>query len=757
MDRTHRARRATSGRSLLMLSLATSAMLVSGLCQAAVADAAQEWSSPQKLAYGLAGVSCAPEGTLCVAVDSQSFNYLTDEENPYDGYAFVYKGGAWSGSPIGEPGVGLEAVSCLSASACVAVDEKGRALTYDGTAWSAPSATFDPEGFLVGVSCASSAYCIAVDSQGYAFRVENGKIAKQLLDENGLMSVSCASTSFCVAIGPNGPETRPSGSHYLAYVYNGTSWSPAATLGDETPVEGVSCASSEFCLAVEGNSTFGFGDVIEYNGTGWLAPEPITTETLVGVSCPTSTFCTVLDNQGQAHSFNGTSWSAPVEVIPQRGGSIYVSCTVSGFCAAAGESGDAATTGTTAKLGAGCATAPGPGCGPPTTTGRDPTRTAVSCVSATALGGDTCTASVTDTATTGVSPPSGAVTFSTLVEGSFPGGPTCSLATRSASSSSCSVTFVPPSTDYKDADELAKLAAQLGSVGSSLKAAIAALERRTKQGARSSRAMSSSARKLSSARLAGKSRIRELEEAAFEVFRGAHEAEGIIEHLKVTISTGDDEKDRREVPLAASALGKIFAAVTLATGKIAEAAKFHEALVATQEEAARVLSGMDGLELANINAAYAGDASHAPSSSEESFPSASALASGAKVGDSAVAQKDHAVLPVSCDFACTIAGQLEESSQQGGGADGGVAARLTRLRQQRPTRLTRVVLGRGRIALAAGAHGSLIIDLSSRGRRVASGARSRRATLSLTIETSGGVIVSETSRQIVVRITHRHR
>lgn len=38
-----------------------------------------------------------------------------------------------------DPGHGLDSVSCPSSTSCVAVDDGGRAFTYDGSSWTGPT------------------------------------------------------------------------------------------------------------------------------------------------------------------------------------------------------------------------------------------------------------------------------------------------------------------------------------------------------------------------------------------------------------------------------------------------------------------------------------------------------------------------------------------------------------------------------------------------------------------------------------------
>jgi hypothetical protein len=79
------------------------------------------------------------------------------------GNALTYNGSSWS-APTNIDGTNaLLSVSCASSSFCVTVDEKGNALTYNGSSWSAPT-DIDGTRFLSSVSCPSSSFCVAVDS-----------------------------------------------------------------------------------------------------------------------------------------------------------------------------------------------------------------------------------------------------------------------------------------------------------------------------------------------------------------------------------------------------------------------------------------------------------------------------------------------------------------------------------------------------------------------------------------------------------------
>src|ERR1019366_7175216 len=104
---------------------------------------------------------------FCIAVTFQS--------------SLTWNGSSWSSQAVIDPNEGLTAVSCPSASFCMAVDSVGNSLTWDGISWSSPAA---------GVA---GSY--------------DGTIGPW---------VSCSSASFCMEVGATD-----------TYTWNGTSWSSA--------------------------------------------------------------------------------------------------------------------------------------------------------------------------------------------------------------------------------------------------------------------------------------------------------------------------------------------------------------------------------------------------------------------------------------------------------------------------------------------------------------------------------------------------
>jgi hypothetical protein len=270
----------------------------------------------------LMSVSCA-SASFCVAID-------------HSGRAVTYDGSAWSLPTVvydGYPsyfGAELRQVSCVSSTFCVASDDDGSVFTYNGSSWSLPDpVTSSP--FNMGVSCASTTFCVAIalDGGGLGF-VYNGSTWTQMtIDTNpsidGMDSVSCVlGTDFCAALDDAGSVVFTSD--------GGTSWSPYASVdSNPSPVISVSCATTTYCLAVDN-----VGDGFTYNGTSWSTQDIAGTNDLTSVSCTTGSspiICYVVDSEGDFMDDPGGTWNGAVG-LDSQGGLDSVSCVAPGtFCA----------------------------------------------------------------------------------------------------------------------------------------------------------------------------------------------------------------------------------------------------------------------------------------------------------------------------------------------------------------------------------------------------------------------------------------
>jgi uncharacterized Fe-S cluster protein YjdI len=291
----------------------------------------------------------------------------------YTGDAFHFDGTSWTGGQLVDPspppdgGAGLVALSCASTTSCQAVDQFGNAVAFADGSWATPTVMEAVTGYFQSVSCPSAGFCAAIDQRGSALVYEN-KTWTKMPAEAGMYALSCASSTFCVAVGFRGDATVFNGTSwgtpeqvdvqsdgadsllsvscptvdYCAAMdesgnwvtYNGTQWSSPALMapegnGDTLGLQSLSCTSSTFCVAV------GNPDDYVYRGESWVKDDAADNNLIESVSCASPTFCAAVDTGGSTLSFDGTSWSTPVEVDAQSPLS-SVSCVSSTFCVAAG-------------------------------------------------------------------------------------------------------------------------------------------------------------------------------------------------------------------------------------------------------------------------------------------------------------------------------------------------------------------------------------------------------------------------------------
>ncbi len=178
-----------------------------------------------------------------------------------------------------------------------------------------------------------------------------------MLSGGKIESVSCSSAHACTAVGTN---LDSSGINVtLAERWDGTSWQRQPTPNPPNNTDpsvapsllGVSCPTASFCAAV-GGYTENFtetGLAETWNGQVWTSqPLPVPADsagaTLTGVSCTSSGFCeavgSYLDNSTGttvtlAVTWNGTSWS--LQQTPNPAGAFFeqlntVSCASARFC-----------------------------------------------------------------------------------------------------------------------------------------------------------------------------------------------------------------------------------------------------------------------------------------------------------------------------------------------------------------------------------------------------------------------------------------
>ena len=307
------------------------------------------------------GMSC-PIATFCMASG--------------DSGAELWNGSSWSVVPTPPTNSALVGISCTSQTFCMSVGS-----VSSGTGWQTLTERWNGKEWtilpsqdpgvkvnrLAGVSCVSTAFCMAVgwynDASDRHTLIEewNGSAwalvgSPNIRTKDALHGVSCVSTAFCAAVGD---YHRGGGYDTLTELWNGKTWSlvssPNTSGSNNSQLEATSCTSSSFCAAVGFYNIAGDHTLTElWNGATWTisnSPSPMSSDTLVGVSCTGATsMCMTVGSytppspgygsQTLIESWNGTAWS--VAKSPNSSATEdflnAISCANGAFCMAGGQS-----------------------------------------------------------------------------------------------------------------------------------------------------------------------------------------------------------------------------------------------------------------------------------------------------------------------------------------------------------------------------------------------------------------------------------
>ena len=330
----------------------------------------------------LIGVACA-SAAGCLAVGYSSPNVFNNQSPAT--LAERWDGSSWrvqhTPNPPGAAASNLNAASCLSGSACIAVgntsNSRGTPLTlaqrWNGHTWRVqPTPSPADGGNLIGVSCPSRSSCLAVGGHANPFtEIPPGTLAERW---NGhgwriqptpnppgggwfLLSVSCTSPSACTAVGGRlVPPGKPSGT--LAERWNGYTWRIQPT--PNPPGHGVkllnsvACTSRSSCMAVGNEFDPATGESLgtlaeRWDGRTWrivptfkAAPAGPNAD-FNGVACTSASACTAVGNQTPvktlAERWNGHTWSVQATPNPSGGQETFlaaVACPARTVCTAVG-------------------------------------------------------------------------------------------------------------------------------------------------------------------------------------------------------------------------------------------------------------------------------------------------------------------------------------------------------------------------------------------------------------------------------------
>jgi hypothetical protein len=115
--------------------------------------------------------------------------------------------------------------------------------------------------------------------------------------------------------------------------WGANAWSGPTTIDNSNPPENVSCPSSTFCVAVGEN-----GHAQTFNGSSWGTPQFVdpspSGSPLTAISCPSTSFCAAFDLAGGEVQFNGSSWTSPSQIDNTGNGLNAVACSSASFCVA---------------------------------------------------------------------------------------------------------------------------------------------------------------------------------------------------------------------------------------------------------------------------------------------------------------------------------------------------------------------------------------------------------------------------------------
>jgi hypothetical protein len=298
------------------------------------------------LSIASVNIASAPTaGAVPLAPLSWSAPAFVDHQPPYGGSA------PRAGRTI------MSALSCPTASLCVAGDARGNIVTSADPAAGASSwrigttrASVPALGVgIAGISCPSTSLCVAVDGGGDVLtstspaagasswkltKVETGGTPTPAFSGSALSAVSCPSTSLCVAADHRGNVL--------------TSTDPAAgrwkTAGVDTSSPGffgivsVSCPTRAFCAAVDST-----GNVLtSTNPTGgasaWKLRNVDGKLGLFGISCQSASLCVAVDNNAAITSTRPAGGSSSWHRVVIDSGTVNklnaVSCPSASLCVA---------------------------------------------------------------------------------------------------------------------------------------------------------------------------------------------------------------------------------------------------------------------------------------------------------------------------------------------------------------------------------------------------------------------------------------
>ena len=289
-----------------------------------------EWSV-QSIPSPAGGTDPKLEAVSCTSSSSCMAVGLFRVSNRYRPFAERWNGSEWTALSMPTPSgivtkghVRLPGLSCASSSSCVAVGSYITAATnttfeedtlvesWNGSEWtvvSSPNPAGKTVNRLAGVSCLSATACIAVGSASPEPQGQNPVTLAERWNgsewsiqstpnpsgasETLLEGVSCDSPTSCMAVGKTNPAKG------ITESWDGAEWK-LRPIGPVPPLYGVSCVAANACTVVGSNENTALEVAAQHwNGSEWSTEQPAfpnggTSIALRAVSCPTPTACTMV-------------------------------------------------------------------------------------------------------------------------------------------------------------------------------------------------------------------------------------------------------------------------------------------------------------------------------------------------------------------------------------------------------------------------------------------------------------------------------
>ncbi len=250
--------------------------------------------------------------------------------------------GTWTWTDRGPT---LNAVSCPSATKCVAVGDEGAVLrTTDGGStfvWSSvpwTAAQTKLGDTLLAVTC-SGAQCLAVSSGtngtspphpvSHVYRstdsgktwVDTGALPMAAFQTQQASVLGCGSATYCVAAGINGAIWLSTD--------GGTSWAPVTPAGPQVPYTAIDCPAAKSCVVLSAGGT---GSRIVQGKLIAVATPP--TGAVTAMSCGSATQCLAVNNASAvfASSDAGANWTQLAQPITPAVHVTDLTCTAATTC-----------------------------------------------------------------------------------------------------------------------------------------------------------------------------------------------------------------------------------------------------------------------------------------------------------------------------------------------------------------------------------------------------------------------------------------